>query len=1654
MAESYLVQGAKIKCLCGSQTGELGVENKNVCLLQVPIATEDDCKPIINIPSFGICSQTGQPCIPMILGKWLCPHEQTKINGSSAITTDSGLICSRGGLILSETSGQETIQKIWNSFFEEFKNLYGLGCGPYSSDPVNLCTGNFVLEAKDLEIKGVHPLSFLRTYNSLSKEKHSCGIGWCHNHEIYLVENKDSIEIHIGVGGQVRTFQKTIEGYQTEEQVKESLTKQMNGYVYQNAAKKRYFFNREGLCEEIRDSHENSTTYSYEKGQLVKVENLCGTLLFSYNKEKQLTQVYDHAGRIIELYYEKGQLVKVTNLLGGWKQYAYDEAGRLKEEITPYGVKKVINQFDEQGRTRKQEFPDGATMGYEYEDDAGKVTLIGANGNKAKFYHDKWQKDCRITSSEGQIEKTYNEKHQVESVTDPNGNTSYFQYDEKGNISSITDAAGYETRFEYDRENNPIKATLPDGAEVKTEYDLLGRVKKTTNPLGRSYEYQYHKIGLPETILQPDGSKIEMRLDKRGNIVEILDSFGAKTHYEYDSLNRLVLLVDGNGNKTQFFYNKNNDVIKEVNALGDRKEYQYNWNGKLIEVREEDGYSYQWEYNDMNYPIKAIDKEDRETLLSYDIMWNLCQKTDPNEAVTKYLYDKSRRLEQVISPEGGKTQYEYDKNGNCIKQTNPDGAEITYHYDELNRFIQTDYPNHSSDYIEYNYAGNITKFIDANGGTYQMEYDAAGQKIKQVTPSGMVTSFKYNELGLLKKIIEPMERVTSYEYFLGGRLKRVVFPDESYIEYSYDQNANVIRRRDQTGYQIDFSYDALDRLVLMESNRGQKKAMTYDAMGNVLAMTNSKGISTNYEYTKSGKLKAVLDPLGTKTCYTYDEMDRLLVVKQVTTFEEEYEEVQKINQQKERLLVRYKRNLEGDLISSQNGEGDITYYQRDYLGQAVTITDAEGKDTHYTYDYAGNIKKILYPDGKKMCMEYDALHQLIQLEDWLGVTKIERNLDGRPICVTDYRGNTMQYEWNCYGKRTKTRYPDGREILYEYETNQKLTRIQWEKEFVEYEYDEKGYLDKKNYSNGKTSTYGYDKNGKLQFLLHKQEGELLRYQYEYDVEGLPIVIREDTSKGSSSYRYEYDALNRITRVEKDLCWLRKYEYDGFGNRRKKNERNEETYYQYNENNQLVREETGEDVRTYDYDKRGNIHSQYENGALSETYFYNGRNLLERVKKDNGIELCYEYDGFGHQVRKEVLERDLEKQRVEEVQLPQKKVIEYVLDLTRSHHNRIKEQREKRETSYIWEPESYKLVGLVEEEESYFYQNDRLGSPVRLLDEEGKTVASYGYEEFGKRIEQRILQKEQPFGFIGYEKEEESGLYHTERRWYNPVIGVFYGIDTIKGNTAEPFTIHAYLFCLNNPLHYIDVDGAMTEEEKQRAMDEGTEADAFLKQFFLWYFAAKPYYTAKAQERIPNSSVNPDYRDGFCDLLLYDDYIAEIYELKKYTNDCAKWHSKDVNQLDSYIKNYDFQQGKETKRGTTFNPTGLLIQSELNPQYYIQYYTHYNKTHILLDPETGYAVIDPETGRPKIENYEGFIYWKYVRIENNNPRPYTVWIRNSNGRGGEFETDIENRRREQAQQDLGDDIAAATALIIVGGILWFGAKVVLSGYGQWWVWACP
>jgi hypothetical protein len=56
---------------------------------------------------FGICEKTGEKCDPQICSSWLKPHTKTMVSGSPAITTDSFLVCSKGGLIEPKTSGQE-----------------------------------------------------------------------------------------------------------------------------------------------------------------------------------------------------------------------------------------------------------------------------------------------------------------------------------------------------------------------------------------------------------------------------------------------------------------------------------------------------------------------------------------------------------------------------------------------------------------------------------------------------------------------------------------------------------------------------------------------------------------------------------------------------------------------------------------------------------------------------------------------------------------------------------------------------------------------------------------------------------------------------------------------------------------------------------------------------------------------------------------------------------------------------------------------------------------------------------------------------------------------------------------------------------------------------------------------------------------------------------------------------------------------------------------------------------------------------------------------------------------------------------------------------------------------------------------------------------
>jgi RHS repeat-associated protein len=86
------------------------------------------------------------------------------------------------------------------------------------------------------------------------------------------------------------------------------------------------------------------------------------------------------------------------------------------------------------------------------------------------------------------------------------------------------------------------------------------------------------------------------------------------------------------------------------------------------------------------------------------------------------------------------------------------------------------------------------------------------------------------------------------------------------------------------------------------------------------------------------------------------------------------------------------------------------------------------------------------------------------------------------------------------------------------------------------------------------------------------------------------------------------------------------------------------------------------------------------------------------------------------------------------------------------------------------------------------------------------VSSIEYQPFG---ESSTTGSEEDYQFAGKEK-DASGLYYFGARYYDPQVGRFTTKDPLPGRIQSPQTLNRYVYCLNNPLKYVDPQGMQTE----------------------------------------------------------------------------------------------------------------------------------------------------------------------------------------------------------------------------------------------------
>ncbi|MHC1686035.1 MAG: DUF4280 domain-containing protein [Clostridiaceae bacterium] len=103
---SYIVRGARMKCSKGSVEKKINLPvSHGAYVNEKPMMNKSDRTVIKNITSFGQCT-TGK-CCPLIFGDWIFCKEDMLVEGKGALTTDSILVCAKGGQIKFIDDGQK-----------------------------------------------------------------------------------------------------------------------------------------------------------------------------------------------------------------------------------------------------------------------------------------------------------------------------------------------------------------------------------------------------------------------------------------------------------------------------------------------------------------------------------------------------------------------------------------------------------------------------------------------------------------------------------------------------------------------------------------------------------------------------------------------------------------------------------------------------------------------------------------------------------------------------------------------------------------------------------------------------------------------------------------------------------------------------------------------------------------------------------------------------------------------------------------------------------------------------------------------------------------------------------------------------------------------------------------------------------------------------------------------------------------------------------------------------------------------------------------------------------------------------------------------------------------------------------------------------------
>ena len=728
-----------------------------------------------------------------------------------------------------------------------------------------------------------------------------------------------------------------------------------------------------------------------------------------------------------------------------------------------------------------------------------------------------------------------------------------------------------------------------------------------------------------------------------------------------------------------------------------------------------------------------------------------------------------------LYPEAFGTQYIYDKNGNRKTQKMLYGGQEKAEFDDADNLTK-----HTA-------AGRTVSSIFHYGDT-----EAEQKKhllLKSIAPLGSVSTFTYDAFGNpLTSQVQDADANPSY--FIRG-------------ETSYTNDGNYVTEQK----------DARGKIVRTETDLQR---------GTTTSVTDAKGQTVTYEYDNLRRIVKTSAKTGAEAGiptvhneYTYDE--------------------QRGN------LVKIRHNTDG------NAANDVVYsFEQDALGRqtAVKVGNQTLSQSQYQNDPTkpnfGTLTATTYGNGAKVSSRYDDFNRVTGVvygEETAPRYEYDYNAKGQVARVRDNLLNrTTQSEYDLANRPVRVKTSEDAKHVY-------TGQVAYDNVYGNLsEFTEKVGENRQEYG----TKFGYDDENRPTSLTYSI-GATTIGQSTTTIDKLNRTTFSAVKLGSKTFTSEYhfaaggygtgSVTNLVSSITQPGCNCG-YSYDDNGNIASATLNGKWTGYTYDELGQLIQVNDHSDTRSgengttwkYTYDLGGNIlkkerfvYNDTTTPLETVTYEYGDANWRDKLTAVNGNAIAY--DAIGNPLNDGTWTytwqngRQLQKMQKAGVTaefvynadgLRVRKMVNGVATKYTLHGKNVVHMTSGTDELHFFYDAQNRPAVVVYNGVPYAYVKSLQGDIVAILDENGNTVVSYGYDAWGAPLWctgelAETLGKVQPFRYRGYVYDEETELYYLRSRYYAALRSRMLNHDS-RLFKNETFEFNGYVYCMNNPIAYHDPNG--------------------------------------------------------------------------------------------------------------------------------------------------------------------------------------------------------------------------------------------------------